>query len=387
MKSRSIYFDYQSSTPLDEEVFEFMKPLWFDSHGNPHSNEHSIGWSANKIVNESKQNIANLIGCDSDEIFFTSGATESNNLAIKGFTEGLKTTSNKKHILLTEIDHKCVIEAIRNVCLKDNYTFDFVTVDKEGYINLEDLKKKATEDVLLFSYILVNNEIGTIQDTLSIRSICKKNNITVHTDAAQAPYNLNLSQIADHVDLLSLSGHKMYGPMGIGALFIKRENQKFISPLIHGGGQQNNIRSGTLPLPLCAGMGKASEICVRDTELNKINIIKKLRDTFVKKVLKLNKRFFLNGPPLDNRHIGNANISFADFSAQDLISVMQPKLAVSSGSACSSGITEPSHVLRAIGLSKDDSDAAIRFSLGKKTTINDVENAIEIIKDAISKNM
>ena len=385
MKSRCIYFDYQSSTPLDKEVYEFMKPFWFELHGNPHSNEHAIGWSADKVINSSKQNIANMIGCDADEIFFTSGATEANNLAIKGYIKGNQTSPKRKHILLTEIDHKCVIEAVKSTCSSSEYSYDFISVDKEGYINLEELEEKASSDVLLFSYILVNNEIGTIQDSLSIDKICRKNGISIHTDAAQAPYSLDISKISSNVDLLSLSAHKMYGPMGIGALFISREIQKDIYPLIHGGGQQDNVRSGTLPLPLCAGMGKASEICSNKIDSIQINNIKNLRDKFVKKVLDLDENFFLNGPPLNNRHIGNANIRFANYSAQDLIGLMQPKLAVSSGSACSSGITEPSHVLRAIGLNKDDSEASIRFSIGKNSVLNEIETAVTIVKETIAK--
>ena len=177
----------------------------------------------------------------------------------------------------------------------------------------------------------------------------------------------------------------MYGPMGIGALFISREIQKDIYPLIHGGGQQDNVRSGTLPLPLCAGMGKASEICSNKIDSIQVNNIKNLRDKFVKKVLDLDEKFFLNGPTLNNRHIGNANICFANYSAQDLIGLMQPKLAVSSGSACSSGITEPSHVLRAIGLNKDDSEASIRFSLGKNSVLSEIDTAVTIVKETIAK--
>lgn len=381
----TLYFDHQASTPTAPRVLQAMEPFWRESFGNPHSNEHSIGWAADKAIEGAKISIAAMIGADGDEIIFTSGATEANNLALLGIGRGLGRKSDRRRILVSTIEHKCVLAAAHALQEHDNFKVETVPVDKNGRLNQDELEKMISDDVLFCSFILVNNEIGSIQDISKISQICRSFGILLHCDCAQAPVAMDLADITDYVDLLSLSGHKMSGPMGIGSLYVRRDIHTKIEPIIYGGGQQGNLRSGTLPLPLCVGMGEAAKYCIGDEARENRTHVRHLRDIFVKDLMESRWDIHLNGPSLDDRHPGNVNLRFDNFDAQDILGALQPKLAASSGSACTSGISEPSHVLRAIGLTSEQARSSIRFSLGTRSTESDVHNAVEVITQALER--
>lgn len=380
-----LYFDHQATAPIDHRVLRAMEPFWRESFGNPHSSEHSIGWAADKAIMDAKTSVANLIGADADEVIFTSGATEANNLALLGVARGLGAGSDRQHILISSIEHKCVLTTAQALQERDGFKIGIVPVDHEGNLRVDKLREMISKDVLFCSFILVNNEIGTIQEIAEINQICRETGTLLHCDGAQAPVAIDLSNIADQVDLLSLSGHKMYGPMGIGALYVRREIHKKIEPVIYGGGQQGNLRSGTLPLPLCVGMGEAANYCNGEEATINREHVRYLRDLFIEHLMQSHWVIQLNGPDLDTRHPGNANLRFEKFSAQDILGALQPRLAASTGSACTTGIPEASHVLRAIGLSNEQAEASVRFSLGRYTTESDVLNAVELITQALDR--
>ena len=329
--------------------------------------------------------VAALIGADPDEIIFTSGATEANNMALLGLARRSRPTSNSRRFILSEIEHKCVLAAGRAISDQHGLPVEHLTVDKEGRVLLASLEDALDEDVLAVSIMAVNNEIGTIQDIQEISELVRNAGAIFHCDAAQAPISMDLRGIAEHVDMLSLSAHKMYGPKGIGALYIRRELQGSLEPLIYGGGQQGGLRSGTVPTALCVGMGVAAELLSGDDARQKRELLRQRRDRFLEKLADLPWSIRLNGPTGELRHPGNANICFEGFFAQDILQVLQPRLAASTGSACTSGIPEPSHVLKAIGLSPEDAEASIRFSLGFDTTDADIDDAVNLIDNALSK--
>jgi cysteine desulfurase len=381
---QTLYLDHQATTPLDPSVFSEMQPYLDDRFGNPHSRDHSAGWDAFKAVERSSRQLADLIGADPDEIVFTSGATESNNLAVLGSCRG-NTDAERNRVLLSSIEHKSVLAVGRALHSQLGLNISLLPVDNEGRVIISELNNLLGDDVLIVSVMAVNNEIGTIQDIETISESIRSVGAMFHCDAAQAPLACDLTYFADAVDLLSLSSHKMYGPKGIGALYIRRELQSEIEPLIYGGGQQNGIRSGTIPVPLCVGMGKAAEICKSSdivTEHRRIGI---LRDMFAKALKNLPWEVKLNGPRESIRHPGNLNVCFKGFSAHSILGTLQPRLAASTGSACTSGIPEPSHVLKAIGLSDSDVEGSIRFSLGRGTTEEDVNEAVQHLKSTLEK--
>jgi len=383
--SSSLYLDHQATTPVDEKVLAKMIPYFRKSFGNPHSADHSVGWESLHAVDQSAQQIARFIGADSDEIVFTSGATEANNLALLGLAKHAHSNGKKKRIILSAIEHKCILAIGRILEDQLGYKVDHLPVDKEGRISISALEEALDDDVLAVSIMAVNNEIGTIQDITRISEVVRKSGAIYHCDAAQAPTAMDMRDFAQNTDLMSLSAHKMYGPKGIGALYIRRDLQEHIEPLIYGGGQQNGLRSGTIPTPLCVGMGAAAEILNTEEAKKKQVLLGKRRDRFVEKLNSLPWPTTLNGPTVGNRHPGNANICFSGFSAHEILNVLQPHLAASTGSACTSGIPEPSHVLKAIGLTNDDADASIRFSLSFETNDIDIDNAINLIGDALEK--
>ena len=251
-----IYADYQATTPADPRVLEKMAPYWRESFGNPHSNDHMVGWRAAEAVRESLTSVAMLIGADPDEIVFTSGATESNNLALLGLAR--RAPADRRRILVSAIEHKCVLAAAQALREHESFTVETIPVDREGFIDLDSLENMLDDTVLTASIMAVNNEVGTIQNIPAISGILGSRGILFHCDAAQAPCAMDVGNLAAHADLISLSGHKMYGPQGIGTLYIRRDLQPDIEPIIYGGGQQNGLRSGTLPLPLCVGMAAAA---------------------------------------------------------------------------------------------------------------------------------
>ncbi len=382
-KNSSIYFDHQSTTPVAASVLRKMMPYFSERFGNPHSVEHSVGWQSSKAVAAAAAQIATLIGADADEIIFTSGATEANNLALLGLAG--HSLGKRRRVLMSAIEHKSVLATTRILASRYRCQVEMLPVDCEGRISVDALEAALDETVLAVSIMAVNNEIGTIQDIHALSIAARTAGAIFHCDAAQMPLAQSCDRLAGDADLASLSAHKMYGPAGIGVLYVRRDLQQQIEPLIHGGGQQNGLRSGTVPLPLCVGMGAAAELLRGDEIMEARSTLRSLRDKFVESLGRLPWRVSLNGPSVDIRHPGNANVCFHGFSGHDILAAMQPTLAASTGSACSSGMPGPSHVLKAIGLSGDDVDASVRFSLGLKTNDAQIDEAIELIASALER--
>ena len=380
-KIDNIYLDYQSSTPMDRRVINAMEPYYSKNFGNPHSNNHIYGWKASQAIDLSIEKISNYLSCNEDEIIFTSGATEANNLAIIGAC--LKNTNKKKNkILISSMEHPCVIEAANFAKQFLNYKVIVIPVHKDGYINENILKAKIDDSILLVSIMCVNNEIGVIQNLRKIRSILKPYNILFHTDASQTPLALNIEEIIDFVDMLSLSGHKVYGPKGIGCLYIKSHIQKLINPIIQGGGQQNNLRSGTLPTPLCVGFAESLEI-LKTEGFEERKRIEELRNTFFENLKIEIPNIKLNGPQINERHPMNLNVCIKGIDADDLIASLQPKVSLSSGSACSTGEIKTSHVLEAIGLEDEEARSSFRIGLGRNTHEQELNIAVKLISNAL----
>lgn len=384
--SNTLYFDHQATTPVSENIFLEISPYFRESFANPHSTSHVLGWESLRAVEHATEQISLLIGSNADEIIFTSGATESNNLALLGLAKNTLIKGGKKNrIAISSIEHKCIL-AIGRV-LKEQFGFqvEILPVTTDGMVSLPDLENTLGDDLLAVSIMAVNNEIGTIQNIKKLSKIIRSSGAFFHCDAAQAPLAMKMHNIAQDVDLLSLSGHKMYAPKGIGALYIGRDLQDSIEPLIYGGGQQLGLRSGTLPTPLCVGMGAAAEFLNSGQAESMRTQLRLKRDGFVERLANLSWAITLNGPSPEQRHPGNVNVSFSEFNAHDILNVLQPHLAASTGSACTSGIPEPSHVLKAIGLTTDEAESSIRFSLGFDTTSSDIDEAVDLIEIALQR--
>ena len=381
MLPRTIYADYQATTPVDPRVTQKMAPYWNEAFGNPHSNDHVIGWRAADAVQVSASSVASLIGADADEVVFTSGATEANNLALIGLAR--RAPVGRKRILVSAIEHKCVLAAARFLEEREGFTLGIIPVDGEGFVELDALESMVDETVLLVSIMVVNNEIGTIQDMESISRMLLPHGVLLHCDAAQAPCASDISDLATYADLISLSGHKVYGPQGVGALYIRRDVQDRIEPIIHGGGQQGGLRSGTVPVPLCVGMAAAVNILTSSEGSEERKRVESHRDSFVHLLQKSIPSTIVNGPMGSRRHPGNANLRFKGLAAQDILGSLQPHLAASTGAACTSGIPEPSHVLRALGLSTAEAESSVRFSFGRFTTHAEAEEAVQLLTESI----
>ena len=376
----TIYADYQATTPVDPRVFEKMLPYWGESFGNPHSTDHIVGWKAAEAVRESQTSVAELIGADPDEIVFTSGATEANNLALFGLAR--RAPPSRRRILVSEIEHKCILAAARALEEREGFTVETIPVDREGFIDLDVLEAVLDGSVLAVSIMAVNNEVGTIQDLPAITALLGRHGAIFHCDAAQAPCAMDVSRLAEYADLISLSGHKIYGPQGIGALYVRRDLQTKIEPLIYGGGQQNGLRSGTVPVPLCVGMAAAAEIVEVEGFRERPEVAKQ-RNLFVNLLSDSGFPITINGPAWDRRHPGNANLRFDGFAAQDILGALQPGLAASTGAACTSGIPEPSHVLSAMGLRESEADSSARFSFGRFTSNLEIQDAAILVTKAL----
>ncbi len=381
-QSVTIYADYQATTPVDSRVLEKMAPYWGESFGNPHSSDHIVGWRASEAVREAADSVADLIGADVDEVVFTSGATEANNLALQGLAR--RFPEGRDRILVSAIEHKCVLASARALAENHGVSIETIPVDRDGFVEFDALEKLVDERVLLASVMVVNNEVGTIQDIPWIAKLLASHGILFHCDAAQAPCAMDVSELAAHADLISLSAHKFHGPQGIGALYIRRDLKDSVEPMIYGGGQQEGLRSGTVPMPLCVGMGVAAKIVGSEEEKKERERVGGLRNSFLRLLENGEFPITINGPVGQSRHPGNANISFEGCDAQDILGVLQPRLAASSGAACTTGIPEPSHVLRALGLSDAQSDASIRFSFGRFTTYEEIETASRLVREALA---
>lgn len=374
---KRIYADYSSTTPCSTEVMEAMLPYFQTFFGNSSSKSHSFGWEAEEAVEIARERLAKAINSSSKEIIFTSGATESNNIAIKGAYRYLNRTSSKNEIITTPIEHKCVLASCEAL-EKEGAVISYLKVDRYGIVDLEDLKSKINPKTALVSVIYVNNEIGVIQPISEIAKICKENGVLFHTDAAQALGRVKID--SSEADLMSFSGHKVYAPKGIGALYIKKRTR--LDRIISGGGQEKGLRSGTLPVPLCVGFGRAAELSeeLREEEWKKTT---KLSSYLKKKIMDNLEDVTLNGHP-DYRIPHNLHLSFSCVEGESLMMRLK-NIALSSGSACTSGSLEPSYVLKAIGLREDLIHTGIRIVLGRYTTMEEVEIVAEKIIEAVNK--
>ena len=377
-KGDSIYLDHQASCPIDGRVLDAVRKAFSDGIGNPHSSEHSFGWRAADAVGRAQEQVASLLGADRDEIVFTSGATEANNLALLG-----RRYSDRKKVIITPIEHKCVLECARHLKEQEGVEICEVEIDSEGAIDLDHLSVLADGNTALIAIIGVHNEIGTIQPIEAISAVARNVGAHVHFDMAQAPAAIDMRGVAALADTASLSGHKMYGPQGIGCLYINRSEQHAVSPIMRGGGQQGGLRSGTIPAPLAIGMGEASEL-IANAGGDRV-ALRRLNQLLWAKLCELPCNIELNGPCVEQRHPGNLNVSFKGYDGRDIIGAIQPKLAVSSGSACTSGIEEPSYVIRALGLSEERARSAIRLSIGRSTTETDILDAVNILREALER--
>lgn len=375
---KTIYLDHQATTPTTASVIDAMKPFWSEQFGNPHSSEHITGMLASRHVETAKQKISNTLQCAADEIFFTSGATEANNTAIHSLCN-LSRKNTAKQLIISAIEHKCVIEAAVYWAKIFNLELKIVNVDEQGYIDCEHLEALLKTPTLFCSIIAAHNEIGTIQDLEKISFLTRKYKTLLHSDCAQALKTDLEFNLCELVDIASFSGHKIGGPQGIGFLFISAHMQNNFLPLMLGGGQQQGLRSGTLPLPLCVGLGQAVE------DLSKIdfNKLRNVRDSLFNSLYDNIPGLVLNGPPLEHRHVSNLNIYIPTIENTDLIAALQPNLCVSSGSACGSGNIEPSYVLRALPTPKDVSRYSIRMSVAENTTQEDIDQAVRLITEIV----
>lgn len=371
-----VYLDYQASTPLDPAAAAAMKPFLEGRFGNPHARAHAFGWKAEATVDAAREDIAALIGADPEEIIFTSGATESNNLAVKGAVYA-QALAGKKHIVTSTIEHKCVLDS----CLaleRAGCSVTFVPPEKDGIVRPEAIEAAIKDTTALVSVMAANNEIGTIQPAEEIAALCGARGVPFHSDAAQAAGKIKLNMRESRVSLLSLSAHKMYGPLGIGALYIRRRPRLRLEPLIHGGGQEKGIRSGTLSPMLCAGFGAAARAAVSAARAGEAERLRTLSRLFLDLLREDMPDIALNGHS-EQRLPGNCNIRFPGLKGDALISALRD-IAVSAGSACASAGGEASYVLREIGLSDAEAKSSLRISLGRFTTEEEIRFAAEILK-------
>ena len=373
-----IYLDYAATTPVDKRVAEKMIPYLTELFGNPASSSHSFGWVAEEAVETARKNIADLINADSKEIVFTSGATESNNLAIKGAAHFYQ--SKGKHLITVKTEHKAVLDTMREL-ERQGFEVTYLGVQENGLIDLEELKAAIRPDTILISVMWVNNEIGVIQNIPEIGKICREHKIIFHVDAAQACGKTPIDVEAANVDLLSMSAHKIYGPKGIGALYVRRKPRVRLEAQMHGGGHERGFRSGTLPTHQIVGMGEAFRLAKLELEQDTAHALK-LRQIFLDGI-KDSEEVYINGD-LANRVATNLNVSFNFVEGESLIMAVK-EIAVSSGSACTSASLEPSYVLRALGRNDELAHSSLRITFGRMTTENEVKFAAELIKSQIGK--
>ena len=373
-----IYLDYSATTPVDPRVAAKMIPYITEHFGNPASRSHPYGWTAEKAVENAREEVAKLVGADPREIVWTSGATESNNLAIKGAANFY--SEKGKHIITITTEHKAVIDAVREL-ERQGFTATYLDPEPNGLIDLEKFKAAIRPDTVLASVMFVNNEIGVIQDITAIGNICRENGIIFHVDAAQATGKVEIDLEKLPVDLMSFCAHKTYGPKGIGALYVRRKPRIRIEAQMHGGGHERGMRSGTLATHQIVGMGEAFKLAREEMVIENARI-RKLRDKLLHG-LETMEEVYVNGD-LEHRVPHNLNISFNYVEGESLIMAVKG-IAVSSGSACTSASLEPSYVLRALGRSDELAHSSIRFSIGRFTTEEDIDYTINLMKSKIDK--
>jgi len=380
MMKTPVYMDYHATTPVDPRVVEAMIPYFTEKFGNAASRQHRFGWMAEEAVNAAREKIARGIHAEAREIFFTSGATESNNLAIKGAAEAYR--QKGEHIVTCQTEHKSVLDVCRNLARR-GFTVTVLPVNEYGMVDIDDLRNALTDRTLIVSIMFANNEIGTIQNVGEVGKLCRERNVLFHTDATQAVGKIPVDVQTMSIDLLSMSGHKFYGPKGIGALFVRNKNPRVkLVPQMDGGGHEKGLRSGTLNVPGVVGLATALEICLEtmDEEWGRVRM---LRDRLEEKLFASLDTVYLNGHPTQ-RLPNNLNVSFPGVEDNALMMSMKD-VAVSSGSACSSAEPEPSHVLKALRIGKERESSAIRFGLGRWTTEEEVDfvarRVIETVKN------
>lgn len=378
-----VYMDFQATTPLDPEVLEAMLPYWKEQFGNPHARAHAFGWRAEEAVEIARREVAAVLGADPREVIFTSGATESNNLAIKGVAHAYA-TGERKHLITVETEHKCVLESFRHL-EREGWQVTVLPVQPNGLIDLKALEAAMREQTLLVSVMAVNNEIGVIQPIAEIGALCHARGILFHCDAAQAFGKIPLNVEQMHLDLVSVSAHKAYGPQGVGALYVRRRPRVRIESLFDGGGQERGVRSGTVPLALTVGLGKAAAIAGREMERERIRLEGLYRRFLAGTVDARPESIVLYGDR-EQRWPGNINLGFDGTKEGEILMALKG-LAVSSGSACASSSTEPSYVLQAIGVPQKLAHTAIRFGIGRTTSEAEIDYAIEQILQALEKQV
>lgn len=381
MSDRPIYLDYHATTPLDPRVFEAMVPYFTTAYGNAGSISHRYGWEAADALDQARDQVARLLGALEQEIVFTSGATESNNLALKGVLPGL--ARRGRHVVTTATEHKAVLAPLHRLA-REGWTLTLVPCDGCGQISASAIEAALTDQTVLVSVIAASNEVGTVNPLAEIGQLCRARGIVFHTDATQAVGKIPLNVRDLNVDLLSLSGHKMCGPKGIGALFVRRggATPPRLTPLIEGGGQESGLRSGTVAVPLVVGLGQACEIARLERESEAARLLE-LRDHLHAGLVARLDGLILNGHPTD-RLPGNLNVSIEGVDGEALMMGLRD-VAVSSGAACTSANPEPSHVLRALGRDEALARASLRFGLGRFTTRNEVDQAIASVVAAVTR--
>jgi len=377
---RSIYLDMQATTPVDPRVIDKMMPYYLEQFGNAHSRTHLYGWETEEGVEHARQQVANVLSADHREILFTSGATESNNIAIKGIAQ-FYSSKGKNHIITTQTEHKCVLDSCRWLQQK-GYSITYLPVQTDGLINLSALEEAITPTTSLVSIMAVNNEIGVIQPLKEIGELCRRKGVFFHTDAAQAFGKIHIDVNKYNIDCMSISGHKIYGPKGIGALYLRRKPRVRLHPLISGGGQERNIRSGTIAVPLVIGLGEAARIAYEEMDADTSHI-KECYTRFLSKIKEGCSHIYINGSETD-RYFGNLNISFAGVEGEALIMALKD-IAVSSGSACTSASLEPSYVLRAIGIGDDLAHTSLRFGIGRFTTMKEIDESASLVVQKVQQ--
>ena len=375
-----IYMDNHATTPCDPRAVEAMLPYLTTQFGNAASRNHAYGWAAEEAVEQAREHIAKLIGATAKEIVFTSGATESDNIALKGVVEfyGHK----GKHIITSPIEHKAVIDTARWL-ERQGCEITWLPVGTDGRVDPADVEKAIRPDTVLVSLMHGNNEIGSVNDVGAIGAICKKHGVLFHTDAVQTVGKVPVDVQSMGIDLLSMSAHKMYGPKGIGALYVRRKNPRVrVAPLIHGGGHERGMRSGTLPVHQIVGFGKAAELALAEMEMESARLLA-LRERLRSRIEAGVPETLLNGS-LEHRLPGNLNISFTFVEGESLLMALRD-VAVSSGSACTSASLEPSYVLRGIGVEDENAHSSIRFGLGRWNTQDEVDQVADLVIEAVAK--
>ncbi len=379
MVKTPIYFDHAATTPVDKKVLEKMMPYFTENFGNANS-QHVFGRNAVKGVDEARDTIAKLINAKPNEIYFTSGGTESDNWALRGIAKAYK--EKGKHIIISPIEHAAMLSTAKEL-VKEGFDVSYMKVDSEGFIDLEDLKKQIRKDTILISCMMANNEVGTIEPIKEMVKIAKEHNIITFTDAVQALGVLDIDVLDLGVDLMSMSSHKIYGPKGVGALYVK--NGIKLESIITGGHQERTKRGGTTNVAGVVGFSEALKIAKENLKEN-FEYVSSLRNHFIDRVLSEVPFVKLNGPRLNNRLPANADFSFKFIEGESILfSLDLAGIAVSSGSACSSGSLEPSHVLLALGLPEGLAHGSIRFSFGKHNTMEEIDYAVDTIKSAVER--